>query len=106
MGLLIVISVEKALMENVSHFICSRFDATCTSKPTNDPVPWIMLSKYLKVKFSYSADKEALVSILTKPKNSIISQYKYLLSLDDCELIFTDESLEAIAECVIKRRSG
>lgn len=53
-----------------------------------------------------SLDKEALVSILTKPKNSIISQYKYLLSLDDCELIFTDESLEAIADLVIKRRSG
>lgn len=53
-----------------------------------------------------SLDREALVTILTQPKNSIIAQYKHLFELDECELVFTDDSLDAIAELAIKKRTG
>ena len=54
----------------------------------------------------FFSDREALVTILTKPKNSIIAQYKYLLELDDCKLTFTDDSLNAIADLAIQKRTG
>ncbi len=53
-----------------------------------------------------SLDKEALVRILTEPKNSLVKQYKKLMELDDVELIFTDEALEAIADQALKRKTG
>ncbi|XP_063694492.1 ATP-dependent Clp protease ATP-binding subunit ClpX-like [Bolinopsis microptera] len=53
-----------------------------------------------------SLDREALVTILTQPKNSIISQYKYMFTLDDSALVFTDDALDAIAELAIKKRTG
>ena len=43
-------------------------------------------------------DKSALVRILTEPKNSLVRQYQKLMSLDDVELVFTDDALEAAAE--------
>ena len=43
-------------------------------------------------------DKEDLIRILTEPKNAIVKQYQKLLELDDVELEFDKEALEAIAE--------
>lgn len=51
-------------------------------------------------------DKEALIQILTEPKNAIIKQYQGLFGLDDVELSFTPEAIEAIAEKTIKRNTG
>ena len=51
-------------------------------------------------------DKEALIRILTEPKNAIIKQYKGLFSLDDVDLSFTDDAIEAIADQTIKRKTG
>ncbi|MFR8547525.1 MAG: ATP-dependent Clp protease ATP-binding subunit ClpX [Lachnospiraceae bacterium] len=51
-------------------------------------------------------DKEALIRILTEPKNAIVKQYKGLFDLDNVELSFTDEAIEAIAEKTIKRKTG
>lgn len=51
-------------------------------------------------------DKEALIRILTEPKNAIIKQYQKLLELDDVELEFDDEALEAIAETSLQRKTG
>jgi ATP-dependent Clp protease ATP-binding subunit ClpX len=51
-------------------------------------------------------NKEALVQILTEPKNAIIKQYKKLFDLNDSELSFTNEALESIAEKAIKRKTG
>ena len=51
-------------------------------------------------------DKDALVRILTEPKNAIIKQYQGLFGLDDVELIFTPEAIEAIADKTIKRKTG
>ena len=46
------------------------------------------------------------MTILTQPKNSIVSQYKYMFTLDNSELVFTDDALDAIAELAIKKRTG
>lgn len=47
-------------------------------------------------------DTDALVQILTVPKNSIVQQYKKLFELDNVELVFEDEALKAVAK---KRRN-
>ena len=51
-------------------------------------------------------DKDALVKILTEPKNALTKQYQKLLELDDVELTFDDKALEAIAETSLKRKTG
>ena len=49
---------------------------------------------------------EALVRILTEPKNALVKQYKKLFELEGVELKFTDEALLAIAREAVKRKSG
>lgn len=49
---------------------------------------------------------EDLTRILTEPKNALIKQYQYLLSLDNVELEFDKASLEAIAKVAIERNTG
>ncbi len=51
-------------------------------------------------------DKEALMNILTAPKNAVTKQYQKLFELEDVELIFTDEALGAVAEKAISRKTG
>ena len=51
-------------------------------------------------------DKPALMEILTEPKNALVKQYQRLFNLDDVELEFTAESLEAIAELALVRGTG
>ncbi|HJD62066.1 MAG TPA: ATP-dependent Clp protease ATP-binding subunit ClpX [Rickettsia endosymbiont of Degeeriella rufa] len=51
-------------------------------------------------------DKEALVTILTKPKNAIVKQFKKQFELDEAELIFEDSALEAIAEKALAKKTG
>ena len=51
-------------------------------------------------------DKDALIRILTEPKNAIVKQYQGLFGLDDVELSFTPEAIEAIAEKTIRRKTG
>ena len=53
-----------------------------------------------------SLDKEDLIRILTEPKNAIVKQYQKLLELDEVELEFDAEALEAIAETSLKRKTG
>ena len=53
-----------------------------------------------------SLNKEDLVRILTEPKHAIVKQYQKLLELDDVELQFDQEALEAIAETSLKRKTG
>jgi ATP-dependent Clp protease ATP-binding subunit ClpX len=49
---------------------------------------------------------DALVRILTEPKNALIKQYKKLFELEDVELKFTEEALLSVAEDALKRKSG
>lgn len=51
-------------------------------------------------------DEDALVEILTKPKNALVKQYKELLKFDDVELIFDDEALSYIARKAIEKKAG
>jgi ATP-dependent Clp protease ATP-binding subunit ClpX len=51
-------------------------------------------------------DKEALMQILTEPKNALVKQYAKLFGLDSVELEFTPESLDAIADLALLRGTG
>ncbi|MGD9865655.1 MAG: AAA family ATPase, partial [Pseudodonghicola sp.] len=51
-------------------------------------------------------DEDALVTILTKPKNALVKQYQRLFELEDTELQFTDDALKAIAKRAIERKTG
>ena len=51
-------------------------------------------------------DEDALVEILTKPKNALVKQYKELLKFDDVDLIFDDDALKYIARKAIEKKAG
>ncbi|MGR3659605.1 MAG: ATP-dependent Clp protease ATP-binding subunit ClpX [Paracoccaceae bacterium] len=51
-------------------------------------------------------DEDALVTILTQPKNALVKQYQRLFELEGAELKFTDDSLNAIAKRAIGRKTG
>ncbi len=53
-----------------------------------------------------SLDKNALVQILTEPKNALVKQYQKLFEMDDVLLEIQDEALELIAEKAIARNTG
>jgi ATP-dependent Clp protease ATP-binding subunit ClpX len=51
-------------------------------------------------------DEDALVTILTEPKNALVKQYQRLFELEDAQLTFTDDALSAIARRAIERKTG
>lgn len=51
-------------------------------------------------------DREALIQIVTEPKNALVKQYKKLLELDDVELEFEKEALDVIVDKAIERNTG
>jgi ATP-dependent Clp protease ATP-binding subunit ClpX len=51
-------------------------------------------------------DKPALMQILTEPKNALVKQYQKLFDLDDVELEFAPDALDAIADLALKRGTG
>ena len=51
-------------------------------------------------------DEDALVTILTEPKNALVKQYQRLFEIEGVSLTFTDDSLRAIARRAIKRKTG
>ncbi len=51
-------------------------------------------------------DEDALVEILTKPKNALVRQYQKLFEMEEADLKFTDEALKLIAKKAIKRDTG
>ena len=50
--------------------------------------------------------QDALVQILTEPKNALVKQYQKLLEMDRVDLRFTDDALVAVAQEALKRKSG
>ena len=50
--------------------------------------------------------REALIDIVTKPKNALVKQYKKLVELDGVDLEFEQEALEAIVDKAIERNTG
>jgi ATP-dependent Clp protease ATP-binding subunit ClpX len=51
-------------------------------------------------------DKQALIRILTEPKNAVVKQYQKFLALDKVELVFTPDALEATADLALKNKTG
>ncbi|AEI89069.1 MAG: ATP-dependent Clp protease ATP-binding subunit ClpX [Candidatus Midichloria mitochondrii] len=51
-------------------------------------------------------DTEALIAILSKPKNALVKQYAKLFEMDNIDLQITQEALEAIAEKAMQRKTG
>ena len=58
------------------------------------------------ITYTETLDKEALVKILTEPKNAIIKQYVKLLEMDGIKLTFDNEVLDYIADKAIKNKIG
>ncbi|OGS21713.1 MAG: ATP-dependent protease ATP-binding subunit ClpX [Elusimicrobia bacterium RIFOXYA2_FULL_39_19] len=54
----------------------------------------------------HGLDKDHLVEILSRPKNSLVKQFRKIFSLESVDLDFTSEALRSIAEMAIKRSSG
>jgi ATP-dependent Clp protease ATP-binding subunit ClpX len=54
----------------------------------------------------HSLDVNMLVRILTEPKNALVPQYRALLGMDQVELSFTSEALQAIAQQAQERQTG
>ncbi|MER3328290.1 MAG: ATP-dependent Clp protease ATP-binding subunit ClpX, partial [Candidatus Kapaibacterium sp.] len=53
-----------------------------------------------------SLSEEAMLDILTKPKNAVIKQYQKLFAYEGVELEFTEEALKAIANKAMKSKTG
>jgi ATP-dependent Clp protease ATP-binding subunit ClpX len=53
-----------------------------------------------------SLDRDALVKILSEPKNSLVKQYRKMFEFEDVELDFTREALDAIADQALARGTG
>ena len=53
-----------------------------------------------------SLDEKALVRILTEPKNALVKQYKKLFEMDEVDLEFTPQAVEAIAKMSFERKTG
>ncbi len=51
-------------------------------------------------------NENGLITILSEPKNALIKQYQKLFALENVELIFTKDALEAVAKIALERRSG
>lgn len=51
-------------------------------------------------------DEEALMNILTKPRNSLVKQYKHLMEYENIDLVFEDDALKAIAKEALTRKTG
>ena len=51
-------------------------------------------------------DEDALVTILTEPKNALVKQYQALFGMEDVKLTFTPQALKAIAQKAVERKTG
>jgi len=51
-------------------------------------------------------DEDALISILTEPKNALVKQYQKLFEMEGVQLKFSDDALKAVAKKAIERKTG
>ncbi len=51
-------------------------------------------------------DAHDLIEVMTQPQNALLKQYQYMFAMEDCDLAFTPEALETIANMAIKKRTG
>ncbi len=90
-----------------------------TDRTTSDPFADVMPEDLLKfgmipefvgrlpvITSVHNLDREALIRILTEPRNALVRQYRRLFELDGVDLEFTDDALEAVADQAILRGTG
>jgi ATP-dependent Clp protease ATP-binding subunit ClpX len=90
-----------------------------TDKTVSDPFADVMPEDLLKfgmipefvgrlpvITSVHNLDREALIRILTEPRNALVRQYRRLFELDGVDLEFTDDALEAVADQAILRGTG
>jgi ATP-dependent Clp protease ATP-binding subunit ClpX len=90
-----------------------------TDKTESDPFADVMPEDLLKfgmipefvgrlpvITSVHNLDREALIRILTEPKNALVRQYRRLFELDGVDLEFTEDALEAVADQAILRGTG
>src|SRR3989440_4124941 len=58
------------------------------------------------ISYVHNLDHQALIEILTKPKNALVKQFKKVLEYDDVDLVFADDALEAVGEEALLRGTG
>lgn len=94
----------------VAEYADDEFDKYLQHVTTNDLLEYGFIPEFagrLPVIVSLdSLDKDALIDVLTEPKNSLVKQYKRLFELDNVILTFTPDSLAAIAEEALKQKTG
>lgn len=77
---------------------------------TEDLISFGMIPEFLgrlhNISVLETLDKEALIKILTEPKNSIIKQYQTMFKLDGIDLEFEAETIEKVAELALERKTG
>ena len=86
-------------------------DPNLLSKVTVEDVrKFGMIPEFLgRLPILYTLDalsKDMLVKVLNEPKNAILKQYQKLLELDEVQLKFDDDALEAIAEKALEKKTG
>ena len=54
----------------------------------------------------HDLDRDAMIRILTEPRNALTKQYAKLLEMEDVELVFEPDALEAVADLAINRKTG
>lgn len=64
------------------------------------------ISRLPAITYLEPLDEQALVQVLTEPKNALIKQYKKLFALDKIELEFTEKALQAVARLASVRKTG
>src|SRR6202451_2409043 len=100
-------------------FICGGAFAALAKKVTEDTFAGVMPEDLLKfgmipefvgrlpvITSVHNLDREALIRILTEPRNALIRQYRRLFELDGVDLEFTEDALEAVADQAILRGTG
>lgn len=113
--------LEKIIESRIGHKGVG-FHGTVRSKVDNDPgelfaqvlpedlVKYGMIPEFIgrlpMVGAVRSLDREALIQILTEPKNALVKQYQKVFSFEDVELEFSDDGLGAIADLALLRGTG
>ena len=88
--------IDKLIMQRTSSSALG-FGAEVKSKQDN---------KINEALHQVDLDEDALVKILSEPKNAILKQYSYMFSLDGIELEITDDAMRAIAKKAAERKTG
>lgn len=88
----------------------NRTEAELTDVTPDDLIKFGMIPEFIG-RFTTTVSvsdlsKEELIRVLTEVKNNYIDQYKYLLSLDNIGLSFSDDALEQLAENTLKLKTG